>query len=68
MKKNYSEIFLDENKKLQEEYKQLIKDNINPIIEGKLSEDTNQNQEETKVEESEKNSNSSLNLPPQIPK
>ena len=68
MKKNYSEILLDENKKLQEEYKQLIKDNINPIIEGKLSEDTNQNQEETKVEESEKNSNSSLNLPPQIPK
>jgi hypothetical protein len=67
MKKNYSQTLLDENKKLQEEYKQLIKENINPIIEGKFSEDTNQNQE-TKVEESEKNSNSSLNLLPQIPK
>ena len=62
MQKNYSQTLLDENKKLQEEYKQLIKENINPIIEGKFSEDTNQNQE-TKVEESEKNSNSS-----QIPK
>jgi hypothetical protein len=55
MKKNYSQTLLDENKKLQEEYKQLIKDNINPIIEGKFSDKNQENSKEIYEENKEDN-------------
>ena len=56
LEKNNSQTLLDENKKLQEEYKQLIKDNINPIIEGKISDkNKDDNKEENNGDNNEEN-------------